>query len=312
MIKTVAIINPNSALGATGNRLQELTDLLRHHFGPCELRLTNAIGHAIELARAAADDHADRIIVAGGDGTSGEVVSGLLQSDRGRDVQLGLLPTGTGGDFSRAIWGKRDMQSAIQRIASGHSRMIDAARVQYHDRDGQLQNRGFLNILSCGMSGFAALWIETQALRGRRGRTTYIRSGLHGILRYPQNPVTITVDGRQVYQGPLAFVALANGRYFGGGMKVAPDAQIDDGLLDVVIVPGASRLKLVFRFPRIRTGAHVRSDDAISLRGRHISVSGDVWIESDGEPIGMTPAEIEVAPAAIQLCDGSSDGLKLD
>lgn len=304
MKHTVAIVNPNSALGRTGDQLSSLAEILRQHIGDYELRVTTAIGDAIEFARAAAEAGADRVIVAGGDGTVGEVVSGLLQSDRGRDVQLGLLPTGTGGDFKRAVWQQRDIDSALQRITSGQIRRIDAARVHYHDVSGQSQTRGFLNITSCGMTGFAALWIEEQAKHGKRGRTTYVRSGLHGILHYSQNPVTIRVDGNQVFEGPLVFAAMANGRYFGGGMKVAPDAKIDDGLLDVVIVPGQNRLKLLFQFPKIRTGAHLQSDDVISMRGRHVSIDGNVWLEADGEPIGVAPAEIEVVPGAIQLCGG--------
>ncbi len=114
------------------------------------------------------------------------------------------------------------MDSALQRIVGGETRRIDAARVHYHDASGQSRTRGFLNILSCGMTGFAARWIEKQAQLGKRGRTTYIRSGLRGILYYHQNPVTINVDGQQVFEGPLVFAAMANGRYFGGGMKVAP------------------------------------------------------------------------------------------
>ena len=301
--RTFVLVNPSSRSGATRRRLPELEALLRKHIGDYELLCTERLGDGERLARDAVERGATRLVVAGGDGTVSEAVSGLLLAERaaGRSAELAIVPLGTGRDFARLLGLGADLESAVARLSTGKKRAVDAGRVRCRANDGSERVRCFLNIASIGLTAVSTQWLAEQS---KRGPLSYVKSGIVGMLRHPMTPVTIRVDGRVAHQGPLTFAAIANGRYFGGGMKVAPAATIDDGALEVVVVPGMPILRLMRLFPALFIGRHVEDRRIGVHRGAvvHAESAEEVWMEADGEPIGKLPATIELLPGGVRLC----------
>jgi YegS/Rv2252/BmrU family lipid kinase len=303
-MSTFVLVNPSSRSGATGQRMAELEALLRRHIGSYELLRTEREGDGERLARVAAARGATRLVVAGGDGTVSEALSGLLQAGRAGEIEVGLLPLGTGRDFARLLELGTDLETSIARLETGQRRQVDAGRVRCRAPDGSERTRCFLNIASLGLSAESTRWLAERDKRGRRGPLSYVVSALVGLARYPMSKVTIWVDDRIVHEGPLSLAAVSNGRFFAGGMRVAPGASIDDGLLDVVVVAGMSRAASLVRFPALVLGRHVHDRRVNVHRGKVVRAESDdaVWIEADGEPVGTLPGTIEILPGAVRLC----------
>jgi YegS/Rv2252/BmrU family lipid kinase len=303
MVSTFVLVNPSSRSGKTGKRVAELETLLRKYVGAYELLCTEREGDGLRLARMAADRGATRLVIAGGDGTVSEALSGLLESGRANDVEIGLLPLGTGRDFARLLRLGTDLETCVARLFTGRRRNVDAGRVRCRASDGSERTRCFLNIASCGLSAVAARWLAEPGQKWR-GPWSYVLSGLVGLRRYPISPVTIRVDDRVVYEGPLLLAAATNGQYFGGGQRVSPGAAIDDGLLDLVIIEGMSPIASLVLFPAIIAGRHVSDARVHVHQGAVVRVdsTAEVWIETDGEPVGTVPATIEVLPGVVRLC----------
>jgi YegS/Rv2252/BmrU family lipid kinase len=287
----VLFVNPHSGLGRAGRQLAALRAQLSAQLGEHQLCLTEGRGHAAQLARDAALGGATQLIVCGGDGTLGEAADGLLRSGRAAHVLLSALPCGTGGDFTRSL------------AADGAERRIDVALAHYLDERGRPQSRHVLNVASVGLSAEAVRWIEEQARRGRRHRLSYVVSAFAAFARYAVGEVDIQVDGASVLRGPLSFCAIANGRFFGGGMQVAPCARLDDGQLDVTAVDAMPLWEAVPFFARLLRGAHLADRRTHLGRGSQVTVSSAAALpfEIDGEPVGKLPVRVIALPGALRL-----------
>ncbi|RIK94633.1 MAG: diacylglycerol kinase, partial [Proteobacteria bacterium] len=256
------------------------------------------------------------LIAAGGDGTASEVVAGVLGAGLGGAADIAFLPLGTGGDLVRALGAgepatsgarKRSEASAlddtIARIASGKARRIDAGRIAFTARDGRALETYFVNIASIGVSGLVTQLVN-EAPKIFGGRVSFFVGTLRAIARWQPAPVTLRVDGAVVHEGPLHLATVANGRYFGGGMHVAPGARFDDGVFDVVVIRGeGGKGKLLRNFPRLYAASHLRLDEVTQHRGALVEAesAAPVPIEIDGEPLGRLAARFECLPGAIGL-----------
>jgi YegS/Rv2252/BmrU family lipid kinase len=302
-LRTLVIVNPRSRNGATGRRWERVRRQLCGALGTFDVEHTRGPRDAGRIAREAVRAGAERIVVAGGDGTLSEVVSGLLAAGLGDRAEIGLLPLGTGGDFARTLGLPRDLNAAIACIAAGKPRRTDAGRVRYLDEDSREATAYFVNVTSLGISGLTVQLVNrTTKVFG--GALSFLVGTLRSIARYRCQDVSVRVDGRLVHQGPLILATAANGRYFGGGMQVAPEARTDDGLLDVIAISQLSKPQLLAKLPLIYAGGHLQEPAVSSCRGRVVEVEaspGTVYLDVDGEPLGTLPARIEVLPAAISL-----------
>jgi len=306
--RTLVIVNPRS--GSTQRRWPDVEPRLRAALGPFEVERTRSGRDAVRLAREAVRSGVDRLVVAGGDGTLSEVATGLLSADLGHYAQIGVLPLGTGGDFSRTLGTPRDLDAAIARLETGSTRTIDAGRVTYRAAaSGASPGAGtqatsyFANVASFGLSGLVDERVNRSS-KALGGRMAFLLGTLRALARYHSEPVAIRVDGEIVYDGPLVFAAAANGRFFGGGMQVAPHARLDDGKFDVVVVPERSKLRLAAGLPGLYRGLHVDDPNNIITRGTTVEADaepGRVWLDIDGEPLGTLPARIEALPEALTL-----------
>jgi len=302
-VRTLVVVNPRSRGGATQRQFASLEPRLRDCLGGFEVEWTRAPRDAERIAREGVRAGIERIVVAGGDGTTSEVVSGLLSAELGSYAEVAPLPLGTGGDMLRTLEIPRQLDRALEGIAAGYSRKVDAGRVRYTDRDGRQRTAHFLNVTSFGVSGLITELVN-RATKAFGGRVSFLLGTLRGITRYQPEEVRIRVQGELVHDGPLVLGTAANGRFFGGGMHVAPRAEPEDGLFDVVVIPGFSKARLLRELPRIYRGTHLEVPEVSLHRGQRIEAEaapGRVWVEIDGEPLGTLPASIEVLPAAISV-----------
>jgi YegS/Rv2252/BmrU family lipid kinase len=300
--RTLVIVNPRSAGGATHRRWAPIERRLREALGALEVEFTRGPRDAERLAREGVRAGVELVIAAGGDGTASEVAAGLLGAGLAGYAEIALLPLGTGGDLLRGLGLPRDVDASIAGIAGGKTRRIDAGRAWFRDREGRSVETYFVNIASLGVSGLVTDLVN-RAPKQLGGRVSFFVGTLRALARWRAAPVALRVDGELLHEGPLHLAVVANGSCFGGGMQVAPDARPDDGLFDVIILRGASKPRLLSKFPLIYRGAHLDLPEVIVRRGTRIEAQagGEVWLEIDGEPLGRLPARFELLPGALVL-----------
>ena len=310
-VKVGVVLNPIAGGGGLKKQWDDVAASLHRHFGAFELRETQAIGDAERLALDFAATGFDLVIAAGGDGTASEVADGLLQAfqESGATAELGVLPCGTGIDFARGLGLPRDIDATLKRIAEAKGRKVDAGRISYVDEHGALASRHFINIASLGLSGAIDRAVNADKRKGKvSAQALFFWRTVFEFLRYRFQTVRITVDDGVPIEARMALVAVANGRFFGGGMMIAPDAALDDGQFDIVILREAGKLGLI-RDIRLLYGGRHRNHPAITiLRGRKVSVepAGDgkangALVDIDGESPGRIPALFEILPQALTL-----------
>jgi YegS/Rv2252/BmrU family lipid kinase len=296
------IANPAAAAGSTRRTVRRLETALQGALGPYELVWTKGPRDAERIAREAVRSGVERLVVAGGDGTAAEVVSGLLGAGLGPYAEVAFLPLGTGADFHRSLGIPRDHEGAVAALASGKGRRIDAGRARYVGADGAAHESHFVNVASAGLSG-----VVTRKVLGSKAlgaRLAFLVGTLRGLAGFRPPRVVARLDGAVLPVDEIALIAAANGRYFGGGMLVAPDARPDDGLLDVVVIPALSKPVLITKLPRLYSGTHVSVPGVTVHRGRRLeleAVGVPALGEVDGEPIAQLPMSIEVQPGALQV-----------
>ena len=310
-MKVGVIMNPVAGGGRLKRHWPEIGAALKAAFGDVDLRETQAAGDGSTLAMDLAAHGCGLVIAAGGDGTLSEVADGLINAaDEGRNAALGILPCGTGTDFARGI-GLMGFEAAIRRMADSKGRKIDAGRVSYVDDHGALASRHFINLASLGVSGAIARAVNADQRKGRvSAKALFYWHTVAEFIRYRFQDVRITVDDGEPIEARVGLVAAANGKFCGGGMMLAPDAELDDGQFDIVILRAASKLGLV-RDIRLLYGGQHRNHPAITiLRGRKVTVepignriARPMLIEADGESPGCIPATFEILPGAITLRD---------
>lgn len=301
--RTLVIVNPASRNGKTRRTFLALEPRLRAALGSLEIDWTKGSRDAERLAAEGARAGVERILVAGGDGTASEVVAGVLGAERGDQVEIGLLPLGTGADLVRGLGLPRKLDEAIAAIRDGAVRRIDAGRLHFVDHEGEPRACYFINSATVGVSGMVCSMVnDTTKMFG--GTISFLVGTIRALLRFSPAPVELVLDGEPIYEGDLVLATANNGSHFGGGMNGAPGASFVDGLLDVVVIPGLSKAELLFKLPMLYTGAHVRDPSVRSFRGRKLEVRApgtQHHLEVDGEPRGVTPASFEVLPGAIRL-----------
>jgi len=295
-IKTVFLVNPAAENGAAGRRWPELAHEAASLGLQGDTRFSERPGHLTELAREAAAD-ADLLVAVGGDGTVNEVVNGIA----GLDVELALIPRGTGGDFVRTFGIPRKLDRAVEVALRGRTRAIDLGRGRYRSWAGEDEDSYFANIASAGMSGaIAKRTNETSKALG--GKVSYAWATVAVFSRWRSDEVRVRVDGTE-QAGRMHDVIVANGRYLGGGMKMVPEAEPDDGLLDVLLIGDLTKRDLLLTMPKTYRGKHLPHPKATLLRGTTVEIDAPepLPVELDGEQPGTTPVCFEIVPRALRL-----------
>ena len=300
-MKTTFIVNPASANGATGRRWAEVSRRLTQLGVEHETATTNAPGHATELAHQALVDGVDSVIAVGGDGTLNEVANGFFAEGRYPAAALGLLPLGTGGDFRRTFNLPLALEEAALTFKRRKLRLIDVGRIEMNGLDGSPYTRHFVNIADAGIGGVVVERVNNTSKR-LGGRVSFQYASIRVLLSYVPQEVTVT-SAEGSFSGRAQNVVVANCRYFGGGMWVAPEAVPDDGLFDVVVFGDIARYEAIRSIQSIYKGAHVSNPKVKGWRSARVEVTSEdrVLIDVDGEMCGTLPASFELLPKALPL-----------
>ena len=263
------------------------------------MAFTEAPGHAIELAREAAEQGRELVAALGGDGTVNEVVNGLAASGAA-GPELAILPFGTGRDTIRTYGIPKQPKRALELLNGGRTRTIDLGRATFRAASGE-GSRWYINIGSCGLTGAVAERAERTSKR-LGGTPSFLYATVATFAAWRNVPFRVQVDDAEPVELVANNVICANGREFGGGIKVCPQAEPDDGLLDVLIWGDVGKLDLAVNLPRLYRGTHLGHAKVSVLRARRVRVepSRPLPLELDGELPGMTPATFEVVPAALR------------
>ncbi len=307
------IVNPAAASGATLRNLEIARQgLIRLGLDFSE-RITNGPGDAARLTRAAIAAGETRIIAVGGDGTLNEVVSGYFDfsgsainpSAINPAAAIGLLPSGTGSDFCRSLSIVTTMD-AVAAIARDRVRLIDIASVVLRDLDGAEQQRFLVNAGSFGFGGATAARVNSWRNilpQWVGGQPRFVFAALGALRNYRNRPVRLLLDKSRELEVSSDLIVVANGRYAGSGMKLAPLAEFDDGLLDVLIADNVSRAGIVRELTRVWDGSHLLNSQVQMLRARSVEISGspELAMDLDGESAGSTPAAITVMPSSLRF-----------
>ena len=306
--RTVVIVNPRSQGGKLGKRWPELAETLGRAF-PFDVVTTTAPGDATRLAREALRGGAERVVAVGGDGTVNEVVNGFFDEDGhalAPEASLALVPYGTGGDFRRTLGIPIATADAAAVIAKNQRRKLDVGRLELTLADGTRARRMFANIASFGVSGVVDRLVNESGKR--LGRLSFAVATARATWAYKNQRVQLVFDGDPKSRVELTIntVAIANGRYFGGAMMVAPDAEVDDGQFDVIALGDFHFGELLTSGRRLYKGTHLKMDKVTARRARIVEAEplepgAVVELDVDGECLGRLPARFEVVPSAIWM-----------
>jgi diacylglycerol kinase (ATP) len=302
--KTVFIVNPNAAMGATRRRWPQIRALARDRLGPFQALVTTGPGDATRLTHRALLKGAELVVCVGGDGTLNEVVNGFMGEDGPLrpEAMLGFIPRGTGCDFIKTVPIPRELSRALDVIAGSHILPIDLGRLMYRDHDGRPSFRYFHNITSFGLGGEVDERVNrTSKVFG--GFISFIWATLISILIYDKKRIHLKVDGGFNQTVVSWNVAVANGQYHGGGMWVAPNARVDDGVFHVTVIGDFTLPAVFWNLPKLYNGKLLLHEKVRTLVGKRIEASSEqrVLLDVDGEQPGQLPATIEMVPRALRL-----------
>jgi YegS/Rv2252/BmrU family lipid kinase len=303
-LKTLVVVNPNSANGLAGKNWPKISGEIAKHVPDFDHVLTTRQGHATELARQGLQDGYEMIVAVGGDGTNNEVVNGFFENEApiNPDAVFAHITQGTGGDLRKTLGTPKDFAQAAALLAGSSTRQIDVGRMTLVDHQGKPVVRHFINIASFGIGG------EVDA---RVNRTTKIFGGFFSffwasfvsMLTYKNKQIGLTIDGKPIGDYRIFNCAVANGQYFGGGMHVAPDACMDDGLFDIVLIGDMSRAVAMVEMNKIYKAKHIDHPKVECFKGKVIEATSDevVLLDVDGEQPGRLPATFTVLPGALRV-----------
>jgi len=292
-MKTCVVLNPKAG------SVQDIDALLARirRISKVEVCITSKRGSAERLTRVALRKGCKLIVAAGGDGTLNEIVNALGEKNSG--VRVGLIPLGTGNDFARTLGLPTDVDEAIALLRAGRTRRIDLVRVT-SDRV-----RYFVNVSAAGFSGLVDEKL-TPKMKRTWGPLAYVRGAAAALPGLHAYRTTVSLDNRESLKLSLYNVVIANGRYVAGGRLIAPEASVDDGLLDVVLVQERSTPELALLAAQVVFGAHLSNEAIVFRRAAKVTVNSrpGMCFNVDGELVGKGPAVFEVLPRALQFVVG--------
>ena len=303
-MKPFLIVNPRSAAGRTGRHFDRIARAVRGAVGDFECAFTERCGDGVRLAQEAVRAGGKLVVAVGGDGTASEVVDGLsaFEPPREPDALFGFIPRGTGGDLRRTLGLPQDLDAAARVLASRNAIVCDVGRISYVGSDGAPAARHFANVAGFGVSGVVSAGVN-RGLKLRSGKLAFMLASARALIGWSDKRVRWRADEGPWREDAITALSVCNGRYFGGGMQVAPDARIDDGHFDVVLWSGFGLGDFVTKRRMLHDGTHWTLPNTRVLRARTLEAEplGDapVLLDVDGEQPGRLPARIWILPRAL-------------
>jgi YegS/Rv2252/BmrU family lipid kinase len=307
------IVNPNAGGGRAGALFEKMRTPIERILGAIDVVFTERSRHAADIAKEAAIAGRETVVAVGGDGSIHEVVNGLMMArEQGAGkARLGIIGQGTGGDFRKTLGLRHRLDAYCDAIAGGRTRLVDVGRAVFTSHDDKTETAYFMNILSMGISGLVDQHVARMG-RSLGGTLTYFTASVRGVLNSKLGVLRckMSTAGNKPREEvfPSRTLAVCNGRFFGSGMEVAPMAQPDDGVFDVIDLGSAPRLKFFLASSRMYTGDHIRSPDVkhfqcdkIEVELLNAAASDRFLLDVDGEALGKLPITIELVPRAIPV-----------
>jgi len=282
------ILNPVAGRGRARKAKDLIVKTLSEYGVEFDLEETQAHNHAIEIARQAVNGDYDLVIAAGGDGTVNQVINGMA----GSNIPLGILGCGTGNDFAAMIGMPKDTALSIKRIIEGHTRQVDFCRVN---------DKYFISSVGAGFDGAVAYTVN-HSFRWIRGMAAYILGVFKTLFSYKQHSVRLTIDD-QTYQFKALLVAVNNSTTYGGGIKINPEAKIDDGLFDVCAAKNLNFLEILLCLPLAVKGAHQNLKKVMMLKGSKVVLESEspLYYQLDGEVFQDKTLEFTIYPRSFPI-----------
>ncbi|MDP4265789.1 MAG: diacylglycerol kinase family lipid kinase [Bacteroidota bacterium] len=302
--KIVFIVNPIAGNGLTGRKWPLIHAMARDRLGSFTSYLTTQPWDAMRITRKNLMEGAEVIVCVGGDGTLNEVINGFMSLEQTiqTGASLGFVPHGTGCDFIRTVPIPAKIEQSLDTIKEGHVSEIDLGRLQYHDHQNFLKTRYFHNIISFGLGGE----VDDRVNRSNKVLGPFISffwSALVSIFFYGKKSIRLKVDDLFDDEVITWNVAVANGQYHGGGMRIAPDASTNDGLFHITVVGDLSLTEVLWNFPKLYNGRIKDIRNVLFLTGKKVEASSEqrVLLDVDGEQPGHLPVVIDIVPAALHM-----------
>ena len=307
--RPLVIVNPKAGGGFSERKTARLIGALSEGLGEVDLAFTEAPRHATALARAAALGGRGLVVALGGDGTVSEVVAGLLEAreieDRPPPTELAIVPRGTGGDLRRTLELPLDIVEAARHARDRPARTIDVGRATFTTAEGGHETRPFVNVASFGFSSAVAARANDSS-KSFGPKVAFLGAVVRTLCAYQNTEVSLEIDGAAPLRRKVMLGALGNGRYFGGGMQICPDATLNSGTLSFVTVGDFSPAYTLTHIHRLFAGTHLSLPDvhasvARVVRVSPVDASAKIPVELDGETPGYLPATFEIVPAALRV-----------
>jgi len=294
------IVNPTAGAGRTAKKWPYIKALLKNTGLRFEHDITEAPGHAIELAKSAVNKGYKLVVSVGGDGTINEIVNGIYATGDMKDVELGIIGTGTGSDYIRTIGVSKYYQESCHHLMNPMKKSVDLGLVEFTD-NGQPAKRIFANFAGLGFDA-EVVKATTRKFKNFGGKPAYLMGLLSTFATYKNRNIHITMNG-QSEDRKVCTIVMSNGKYGGGSMLLAPDADPSDGLFDVIIIGDVTKPDLLRSLPRIYKGTHLTHPKVTVRRTDLITISSDepMAIQADGDLVGEAPARFTVLPSALNI-----------
>jgi len=305
-VKTIVIVNPQAGNGRTEKIWPNIESALEKSIGSFEVLQTTCRGDATDLSRRILKEDSARIVAVGGDGHLNEVLNGFIENDLpvNAESRLSFVMTGTGCDFQRSLGISGKWQNAVAELKDAKVRKIDVGKVTYTAADKTQKIRYFDNIASFGLSGAVDHCLEHSRLRDYLGGSPlFLWATIKTVFTHPNQSIRFRIDDGPEEEICSRLGLLANGRYFGGAMHAAPEAELDDGLLDLLMLKEISVAKFLWHLPKIYKGTHLKIPEIFFQKVRKFTAesSEQVILDIDGESPGYLAATFEVLPKILNL-----------
>ena len=305
-MKIIVIVNPQAGNGRTGKIWPNIESALEKSIGSFEVLQTTCRGDAKDLSRRILAVDTVRIVAVGGDGHLNEVLNGFIENDLpvNPEARLSFVMTGTGCDFQRSLGISGKWQNAVAKLKDAKVRKIDVGKVTYTAADKKQKIHYFDNIASFDLSGAVNHCLEHSRLRDYLGGSPlFLWATIKTVFTHPNQSIRFRIDDGPEEEICSRLGLLANGRYFGGAMQAAPEAEIDDGLLDLLMLKEISVAKFLWHLPKIYKGTHLKIPEIFFQKVRKFTAesSEQVILDIDGDSPGYLAATFEVLPKILNL-----------
>ena len=300
--RSLFIVNPVAAGGKTGTVWPAIEEELRSLDLSFDHRFTEAPNHATSLAREGTEEGYEMVVAVGGDGTVNEVVNGLMSPGSGKaDAVLGVVITGRGSDLARTIGIPADYAEACARLTGDRTMTVDLGLVELYT-EGKKGERYFVNVGGGGFDGEVAVRAN-RAPDFMGGTIPYLSSLVTTLITYRNKAIELTLDEGEPMQMVVNSVIVANCQYFGGGMRVAPDADPSDGLFDVIVIGDVDKIEFLMTVPKVYDGTHITHPQVDTYRAKRVELRSEepLLLQVEGEVCGQTPLTFSIVPSALQI-----------